>query len=152
MSNRYYIPDEEATGSIVFLINEISRKVRNETAAELRRHNLYPGQENLLGLLAAEGALTPSAIATSLGVRPPTITKTISRLEGQGFVEKTSSNTDRRQVTISLTKQGEKVIKAMNKVTRKVEKSTVTALKKKERKQLIETLHTLRDHLDAGNG
>ena len=53
--------------------------------------------------LNQEDGQTPGQLAARLGVRPPTITKTINRLQAQGFLDKRASDTDARQAHIFLT-------------------------------------------------
>lgn len=56
--------------------------------------------------LAAEDGLTPGVPAQRLGVRPPTITKTILRLQEAGFVAKRAPQSGQRQSHIYLTQAG----------------------------------------------
>lgn len=136
MSNRYYIPDDKDTAKLVPLVNMIARMTRTTMAQELSGTGLYPGQEGVIEVLATGKQLTPSEIAIQLGVRPPTITKTISRLEEQGFVVRTKSKTDGRQVYVSLTKEGEKLLKVIKKAIKRTEKRALSGLKKKDRQNL----------------
>ena len=64
---------------------------------------------------------TPGQLASLLGVRPPTITKTINRLQAQGFLDKKASETDARQAYVSLTDQGREAIRAIERSVRKTE-------------------------------
>lgn len=136
MSKRYYIPNENDTARLVPLVNMIARVNRIHMAKELAGTGLYPGQEGVIEVLGAEGKLTPSEIAERLGVRPPTITKTISRLEEQGFVERTKSATDARQVHIRLTDEGKNLLKVIKKAMKRTEKRILAGLKKKDRREL----------------
>ncbi|MDQ9649232.1 winged helix DNA-binding protein, partial [Serratia marcescens] len=70
----------------------------------------------------------------------PTITKTISRLQTQGFVKKEGSATDQRQAHIFLTDTGNEAIRAIEKSIRKTEKDAMKGFDKKERKALIKML------------
>lgn len=149
MANRYYIPDDAASVGVVNLIQTIARLTRIAAATELRALGLYPGQEGVINLLAEHGAMTPGAIALQLGVRPPTITKTITRLEEQGFLARSASEEDGRQVVVTLTEEGANTVKKMRKALRRVEKQAIAGLKKKERKHLESVLDGVRRDLDA---
>ena len=75
-------------------------------------------------MLALDQRGRPDARASSrlrLGVRPPTITKTINRLQAQGFLEKRASETDARQAHIFLTDGGRETIRAIEKSVKKTE-------------------------------
>jgi DNA-binding MarR family transcriptional regulator len=54
--------------------------------------------------------LTPRELADTERVRPPTMTKIISRLEERGLIERTPHPTDRRQVMLAATHSGRDVV------------------------------------------
>ena len=86
-----------------------------------------------------------------LGVRPPTITKTINRLQVQGFLDKRASETDARQAHVFLTDTGRDAIRAIDKSVRKTEKQALKGLDKKEQKALARLLSRIEANLsDAG--
>lgn len=139
--NRYYVPAEEAdNGTLLARLQEVARRGRTHYARHLLKTGLYAGQERIIEALASVETMTPGALAKTLGVRPPTITKTISRLEEQGFVVRTASTADGRQVAVRLTDSGRQVLGTMNKAVAKAEKQALKGLKKKERKQLEKIL------------
>jgi DNA-binding MarR family transcriptional regulator len=88
-------------------------------------------------------------LAAFLGVRPPTITKTIIRLEEQGFVMRSPGGHDRRQVVVQLTQDGRAVIRDMKKATKRIEKLALSNMKKKERKALKAALKQMQRDLAA---
>lgn len=90
--------------------------------------------------LAQEEGQTPGQLAERIGVRPPTITKTINRLAAQGVLEKTPSKEDARQAHISLTAQGRDAIKAIEKSVRKVDRQAFRGFDKKDKKMLAKLL------------
>jgi DNA-binding MarR family transcriptional regulator len=100
-----------------------ARLIRTILATRLLEYGLYAGQDAVLLRLAEEDGLSPGLLAQKLGVRPPTITKTISRLQAQGFVIKKASETDQRQTHIFLTERGQDVIRTIEKLVRKTEKA-----------------------------
>lgn len=139
--NRYFIPaDEPRSGALLAHLQEVARHGRTHYARHLLKTGLYAGQEKIIEVLAEAETMTPGALARALDVRPPTITKTISRLEEQGFVVRSASDADGRQVRVALTQAGRDVLGAMNKAVAKAEKQALKGLKKKERKQLEKVL------------
>lgn len=140
MANRYYIPADTKGDQTITALQAAARVVRTQMARNLAGLGLYPGQETVIAALAENGAMTPGEIARLIGVRPPTITKTITRLQEQGFVQRTASTEDGRLVHVSLTENGLSVVTAMRKAARKTEKTLLATLKKKERKQLESAL------------
>lgn len=100
----------------------------------------------MLALDHADGQ-TPGQLAARLGVRPPTITKTINRLQVQGFLEKRASESDARQAHIFLTEAGRDTIRAIEKSVRKTEKQALKGLDRKEQKALSKLLARIEANL-----
>jgi MarR family transcriptional regulator, organic hydroperoxide resistance regulator len=63
-------------------------------------------QMRLLQTLARDGAMPTSQLASTVAIRPSSITQMLDGLERRGFVERTRSTTDRRVVTVTLTPSG----------------------------------------------
>ena len=122
---------------------------------------LYAGQDQIMLSLSQEDGQTPGQLASKLGVRPPTITKTINRLQVQGFLDKRASETDARQAHVFLTDTGRDAIRSIEKSVRKTEKQALKGLDKKDQKALSKLLwrieanlsdavpHELEDELDT---
>ena len=146
--NRFYIPTDEASdGDLLARLQEVARHGRTHYARHLLKTGLYAGQEKIIEALAQAETMTPGELARMLGVRPPTITKTIGRLEEQGFVVRSASEDDGRQVRVALTQAGRDVLGTMNKALAKAEKQALKGVKKKERKQLEKILGKIETNL-----
>src|SRR5690606_4932491 len=109
-------------------LQSAARLSRTALAARLLAHGFYAGQDQIMLALHQEDGQTPGQLATKMGVRPPTITKTINRLQGQGFLEKRASDADGRQAHIFLTESGRETIRDIEKSVRKTEKQAFRGL------------------------
>lgn len=121
-------------------LQSAARATRTVLAARLLAHGFYAGQDQIMLALNHEDGQTPGQLATRIGVRPPTITKTINRLQAQGFLEKRASEADGRQAHIFLSDSGRETIRAIEKSVRKTEKLALRGLDKKEQKMLARLL------------
>jgi DNA-binding MarR family transcriptional regulator len=128
-------------------LHSAARLSRTALAARLLAHGFYAGQDQIMLALDGEDGQTPGKLAGMLGVRPPTITKTINRLQAQGFVEKRASEDDGRQAHIYLTAAGRDAIKAIEKSVRKAEKQALRGFDKKEQKALSKLLSRIEANL-----
>lgn len=128
-------------------LHSAARLARTALAARLLAHGFYAGQDQIMLALAREDGQTPGSLAERLGVRPPTITKTINRLQAQGFVEKRASSSDARQAHIFLTDAGRETIRAIEKSVRKTEKQALKGLNKKDQKTLVKLLARIEANL-----
>ena len=122
---------------------------RVRAGAHLARVGLHPGQESLLKALAEDDGITMSDLAARLGVQPPTVTKMISRLAAQDYVERRQSPGDGRQAHVFLTERGQRVIGAIDKLWKRVEKDALTGIDDKERKRLRKILRQVERNLGA---
>lgn len=69
-------------------------------------------QLSALTTLAKEGALTPGALAMRERVRPPSMTRVITSLAELGLVARTADPDDGRQVLVSISPKGVRLIDA----------------------------------------
>lgn len=99
--------------------------------------------------LDQEDGQTPGQLAARIGVRPPTVTKTINRLQTQGFVEKRASDSDARQAHVYLTETGRGAIRSIEKSLRKTEKQALKGLDKKDQKALLKLLARVEANLSG---
>lgn len=138
-------------GATITRLQSAARLSRTVLAARLLDHGFYAGQDQIMLALALEDGQTPGQLAARLGVRPPTITKTINRLQAQDFLAKRASESDARQAHIFLTESGRDAIRAIEKALRKTEKQALKGLDKKEQKALAKLLARIEANLN-GNG
>lgn len=128
-------------------LHSAARLSRTALAARLNGHGFYAGQDQIMLALDHEDGQTPGQLAIRLGVRPPTITKTINRLQAQGILDKKPSKEDARQAHIFLTEQGKDAIRAIEKSVRKVDKIAFQDFDKKEQKALAKFLARIEANL-----
>ncbi|MCV3238349.1 MarR family winged helix-turn-helix transcriptional regulator [Mesorhizobium sp. ZC-5] len=137
-------------GATMSRLQSAARLSRTALAARLLNHGFYAGQDQIMLALDHEDGQTPGQLAGRLGVRPPTITKTINRLQVQGFLDKRASESDARQAHIFLTEKGLEAIKSIEKSVRKTEKQALKGLDKKDQKALSKLLSRVEANLSNG--
>ncbi|WP_412049958.1 MarR family winged helix-turn-helix transcriptional regulator [Hoeflea sp. Naph1] len=131
------------------LVNQLARNVRTALSRRLLDLGLYAGQDGVILALDARDGQTPGMIATSLGVKAPTITKTIGRLAAQGFVRREGSPDDGRMMLVYLTDSGRDQIKSVRKAQRRTEKAAFAGLKKKDVLALLDLLAAMDANIGA---
>ncbi|WP_253258990.1 MarR family winged helix-turn-helix transcriptional regulator [Subtercola boreus] len=85
----------------------VSRRLRAEKAD----NELSDSQSAILGYLWKNGPSTPGALAAFERVTPPSMNRTINAVVGAGYAERTPSAHDGRKVMVSLTDQGEALVR-----------------------------------------
>ncbi|WP_219468883.1 MarR family winged helix-turn-helix transcriptional regulator [Nonomuraea rhizosphaerae] len=85
----------------------LTRRLRRQAAA----HSLTPTQFATLAAVERHSAITPGELAELEKVQPPSMTRVIAALEERGLVSRTPHPTDRRQVTVTVTEDAQKLLK-----------------------------------------
>lgn len=87
-----------------------SRALRKDFTKLLGTNELIYGEFEVLFLLLDAASLQPSSITSSLQCQPAATSRLIKSLHQRSFVEYDHDEEDRRQVYVSLTEQGKKLI------------------------------------------
>lgn len=74
-------------------------------------HSLSATQYAALRTVSRRAAMTPGELAEHEKVQPPSMTRVIAALEERGLLTRSPHPTDRRQVVLSLTAAGDKLLK-----------------------------------------
>ena len=122
------------------IVQSTARMMKTLLARRLYEFGLYAGQDRIILSLALKDGQSPGSLAKQLGVKPPTITKTIARLQEQGFVTKRSSHKDQRQLHVFLTKDGHKIVKLIESAIADIEKDITNGLDEGEHLMLLALL------------
>lgn len=133
-----YVP-----GSLQPEITRAARSMRTFLTRSLSASGLYAGQDGVILALAGAESLTAGAIASELGVKPPTMTRTLSRMEAQGFIRKLPGETDGRQMRAALTAEGQKHVDAITYAVRATEAYALAGLTDKEIRQFAKALRKI---------
>ncbi|MCB1381484.1 MAG: MarR family transcriptional regulator [Notoacmeibacter sp.] len=142
-------------GQAAARIQSVARLLRTDLAGRLLAHGLYAGQDQIMLALAEGEQMTPGQLAQKIGVKPPTVTKTINRLQAQGFVAKSGSETDARVAHVTLTDAGREALKVIEKSVKRNERAALRGFDKKDRKALMKLLARVEANLglaDAASG
>ncbi len=139
--------------TVTFRLGQAAHAYRVRAGSRLARIELHSGQESLLKALEENDGQTMGDLAATLGVQPPTVTKMISRLAAQDYVERRASEGDARQAMVFLTERGRRSIEGIDKVWKRIEKDAMSGIDDKDRKKLRKMLRQIERNLGrAGNG
>lgn len=128
-------------------IVQAARSIRTVLSRNLLSSGLYAGQDGVMLALAENGGLTPGALAARLGVKAPTMTRTIGRLEAQGFVERKPDDIDGRLTVVQLTQAGRDTLGLITEACSVSEQQALDGLTDKEVRTLLKLLRTVDGNL-----
>ena len=83
-------------------LTQAARSMRTVLTRNLTASGLYAGQDGVILALAASDGLPAGTLAQKLGVKAPTMTRTIGRMEAQGFLERRPDAEDARLTKVYL--------------------------------------------------
>jgi DNA-binding MarR family transcriptional regulator len=125
-------------------VQHAARLHRALVARKLTILGLYPGQEQVLKILADGGDMTMGDLAAALRVRPPTASKTVGRLAAQGLIERKSPGSgDGRLVRVGLTEAGREKAIALDDLWFAAEDEMLADLDGKDVKRLRKLLRRI---------
>jgi DNA-binding MarR family transcriptional regulator len=128
-------------------ITQVARAMRTMLGRNLLETGLYAGQDGVVLALAEEDGLTPGQLAAKLGVKAPTITRTIGRMEAQGFVERRPDETDGRLTKVHLTEIGRQTVERIGQSIADCGSLAAGDLSDKEIRTLLKLLRAVEHNL-----
>ena len=141
---------EEVSGAgLAAAVVNAARSMRTVLSRNLLATGLYAGQDGVILALSDEGGLTAGALAARLGVKAPTMTRTIGRLEAQGFVERRPDETDGRLTVVHLTEAGRASVGRITEAGRLSEHQAAEGLSEKDVRNLLKLLRAMDENLHA---
>jgi DNA-binding MarR family transcriptional regulator len=87
---------------LIHFINQASRCISKEANETLEEYGLFTSQWTILYCLHTFGPMTQKEIWSYLHVEAPTVTRTVKRLEENGWIYRTLGN-DKREKVVALT-------------------------------------------------
>jgi DNA-binding MarR family transcriptional regulator len=138
--------------SVGWALLQAARLHRARMGEKLGSLSLFAGQEQVLQALAASGSITMTDLAGMLRVRPPTASRTVSRLKAMGLVERHTEAGDARLVRVRLTAEGERKTAALGELWDAVEREMLDGFDSKERRRLRKLLRRGARNLADANG
>jgi DNA-binding MarR family transcriptional regulator len=138
--------------SVGWALVQAARLHRSRTGDKLSELGLFAGQEQVLQALASSGPMTMGDLAAILRVRPPTASKTVSRLSSLKLIERHTEPGDARVVRVKLTKEGKRKAAAIDSLWDEVESELLAGFDNKERKRLRKLLRKAAKNLAGITG
>ena len=137
------------TKDIIYSIRRLMQAGELYTKELNKIYNISSAQLNCLVTLYENGPLPPSQIAKLMMVNSSTITGIIDRLEQKGLVKRMRISTDRRIITVDLTKNGKVLAENAPPPIQHKLFDGISQLSENELKYIADSLLKLTDMLDV---
>jgi MarR family transcriptional regulator, organic hydroperoxide resistance regulator len=116
---------------------------------KMRALGIFRGQSFVLFKLLEFPGVSQVDLARHVHVQPPTLARTLTRLQETGFVAREVDPEDHRINRLSLTDQGETVVEKLKAVRDMEKREVFSVLSAKEQKQLCSLLDRISDRYES---
>ncbi|MHC2300323.1 DNA-binding MarR family transcriptional regulator [Rhizobium mongolense USDA 1844] len=130
-------------------LTQAARSMRTVLSRSLLESGLYAGQDGVILSLAETDGMTAGGLAQKLGVKAPTMTRTIGRMEAQGFLERKPDAEDARLTKVYLTELGRGSVKAIEMAASACDRTATLDFSEKEIRNLVRLLKAIDNNLQA---
>lgn len=126
-----------------FMIRILQIQIFEEFFAYFAPVGFSPAEHSVLITVRDNPLVNQSVIADALRIQLPNLVKILSKLEADGFLERSRSTKDKRAVELSLTAKGQVAARQTSKMADAFNTLTLSALSTQEQKQFVEMLSRL---------
>ncbi|MDM9625724.1 MarR family transcriptional regulator [Rhizobium sp. S152] len=130
-------------------LTQAARSMRTVLSRNLLASGLYAGQDGVILSLAESDGMTAGGLAQKLGVKAPTMTRTIGRMEAQGFLERKADADDARLTKVYLTELGRGSVQAIEKAASACDLLATQEFSEKEIRNLVRLLKAMEVNLQT---
>jgi DNA-binding MarR family transcriptional regulator len=130
-------------------LTQAARSMRTVLSRNLLESGLYAGQDGVILLLAESDGMTAGGLAQKLGVKAPTMTRTIGRMEAQGFLERKPDAEDARLTKVYLTDLGRGSVQGIEMAASACDMLATQEFSEKEIRNLVRLLKAIDANLQA---
>ncbi len=131
-----------------YWIQRIARSMSEHFERELMAHGLTSGLWPILGALYGGDASTPSGVAKFLGLDPSAVTRQLDRLERAELLVRVRKGSDRRSVSLELTKKGMSLVPKLGSLSTETNERFLRGVSPEERTALLETIKKMLGNAD----
>jgi DNA-binding MarR family transcriptional regulator len=131
---------------VVGRISRLAQLLQAELEPIFAAHGVNGGEFDVLASLRRDGRpyrLTPTELSKALMVTSGGMTKRLTALEGRGLISREPDPNDGRSTTVSLTREGRRLVEAILPEHVENERRLLRELTNKERAELAGLLETL---------
>ncbi|AHZ17655.1 MULTISPECIES: MarR family winged helix-turn-helix transcriptional regulator [Bacillus] len=125
---------------LIHQINQCARLITKKANERLEPFGLYSSQWSILYCLKTIGPMTQKEIWSYLNVEAPTVTRTIKRLEENGWIQREQGE-DKREKLVVLTKEAELKYDSINQEMLKFEEDMLADFQNGDKEAFSEFLN-----------
>ncbi|MBQ3868918.1 MAG: winged helix-turn-helix transcriptional regulator [Clostridia bacterium] len=134
-------------GIAAALVREISELYISKTREEIEALGVKNAYRPLLSALYAEDGGTQLSLAERTGIKAPTVSITLRKMEKEGMVNRVVDESDLRKTHVFLTEKGKKLTEDMNDCVAEINAGFTAGMSKEQKEFFLLSLTKIRDML-----
>ncbi len=133
--------------STQLLFGQVMHAYMQKSMAVFKEFRVHPGQAFLLKILNVQDGLSQKELAEHIGVKPPSITVMLKKLEAESHIEKKQDDKDQRITRIFITESGKKLAAKVNSALYEMEEQAFSNMTELEIMMLRRLLLQMKENL-----
>lgn len=113
INSRGFCDSYGGSASVNKLIGEIATLLANAINKENDAKGVAVGYRAILFCLAQNDGITQLEISKRVGIKPPTTSVALSKMEAEGYVTRRTAKDDLRKILVTLTPKGRDIVNGM---------------------------------------
>ena len=102
--------------SVFIVLHQLLHLSKYQAMKRMETLGLKPSQAGILFILNCEGELSQRSLADKIGIKPPSMTVALRKLEERGYIHKKQDVKDQRVIRIRLSEKGKECIEALEEI------------------------------------
>ena len=132
------------------LMNQVMHLYIQRSVQLFKRIDMHSGQAGMLWALRKENGQSQKEISQKLGVKPPSITVMLKKLEQEGYILRKQDEKDQRITRLYITQKGIEAAEYMDDILKKLEKEIFENMSEEEIMLLRRLLMQMKENLIRG--
>ena len=99
--------------SVFIVLHQLLHLSKYQAMKRMETLGLKPSQAGILFILNCEGELSQRSLADKIGIKPPSMTVALRKLEERGYIRREQDEKDQRIVRIRLSEKGRECIESL---------------------------------------
>lgn len=139
MSNTTSYTDDQLIHQLYLTMRAFTKGV-NEA---MKAYGLYSSEWTVLNFVSKHDQFPQSEIASALEIEGAAISKTLSKMEKKGLIERTTCSCDKREKRISLTPKGRQLFPCAAKAAEEHRNAVLAGLSPEQRRSMVSFFQTM---------
>lgn len=129
------------------LLHHLDHMIICQAVCQLEDFEISPSQARVLFILDREGVLSQRELAERIGVKPPSMTVALRKMERLEYVTRENDKNDMRIIRITLTEKGKNCVDEVKGIFVRAEENLLRGFSQEERMLMKRLLLQMRDNL-----